>query len=65
MHGCGDEAKKQARAHIRKTGNLEVNEKQASYSKELKHKHLEKKVHEAIQSMQTARSGINKKKGDK
>jgi ATP-dependent RNA/DNA helicase IGHMBP2 len=64
-HGCGDEAKKQARAHIRKTGNLDVNERQFSYSQQMKKQYLEKKVHEKIQDMQAARSGQNKKKDKK
>jgi hypothetical protein len=64
-HGCGDEAKKQARAHIRKTGNLQVNEKQTSYTQQVKHRYLEKKVHEKIQEMQATRTGANKKKDDK
>ncbi len=64
VHGCGDEAKKQARAHIRKDGNLDVNKRGHSYSAEIKHKIAEKKLHEKIKGMQEARSG-NKKKDDK
>ncbi len=60
VHGCGEEAKRQARAHIRKEGNLDIRKKQ-SYSAELKHKVVEKKLHEKIQRMQDARSSGNKK----
>ena len=63
IHGCGDEAKKQARAHIRKTGNLDVNSggKKQSYSQELKHKLTEKKLHDKIEAMKAARTGSSKK----
>jgi hypothetical protein len=64
-HGCGEEAKKQARAHIRKTGNLQVNEKQSTYSQQVKHKYLEKKVREKIQEMQASRTGADKNKNNK
>ncbi len=60
IHGCGEEAKKQARAHIRKEGNLDMGKKQ-SYSADLKHKIVQKKLHEKIASMQEARTGAKKK----
>ncbi|CAF0704160.1 unnamed protein product [Brachionus calyciflorus] len=62
MHGCGDEARAQARAHIRKTGNLQVNEKQSSYSEQIKRQYNEKKFHEKLESMRAARTGADKKK---
>jgi len=68
IHGCGEEAKKQARAHIRKTGNLDVNSgggKKQSYSQELKHKLTEKKLHEKIEAMKAARTGSSKNKDEK
>lgn len=65
MHGCGDEAKSQARAHIRKTGNLDVNVKKTSYSAEIKHKYTEKKFHEKLDAMKAARTGADKKKDKK
>ena len=64
-HGCGDEAKTQARAHIRKTGNLQVNEKQTSYTQEIRHQYNQKKLHEKIESMKAARTGADKKKDKK
>jgi ATP-dependent RNA/DNA helicase IGHMBP2 len=66
IHGCGDEAKKQARAHIKRTGNLNINERHAfSNSKEQKHKLTEKKLHEKIQSMKAARTNSEKKDKNK
>ena len=65
IHGCGDEAKKQARAHIRKTGNLQVNEKQSSYTQQIRHQYVEKKVHEKIEQLKAARTGANNKKDKK
>lgn len=64
-HGCGEEAKAQARAHIRKTGNLQVNEKQSSYAEKIRHQYNEKKLHEKIESMRAERTGSNKKKDEK
>lgn len=64
VHGCGDAAKKQARDHIRKDGNLDVRKKQ-SYSAEVKHKVVEKKLHEKIKTMQEARTGSKSKKDGK
>ncbi len=67
IHGCGEEAKKQARAHIRRTGNLNVNETGAStsYSQDIKHKYAEKKLHEKIETMKAQRTGADKKKDKK
>ncbi|RNA28636.1 DNA-binding SMUBP-2 [Brachionus plicatilis] len=64
-HGCGDEAKAQARAHIRKTGNLQVNEKQSSYAEKIRHQYNEKKLHEKIETMRAERTGSNKNKDKK
>jgi hypothetical protein len=45
---------------------LNVNEKQAfSYSAEIKHKYVEKKLHEKIESMKASRTNAENKKKDK
>jgi siroheme synthase (precorrin-2 oxidase/ferrochelatase) len=63
IHGCGDEAKKKARAHIKKSGNLNVNEAKSTSSKsKLQHKIAEKKVKEKIEEMKAARTGTSNKK---
>ena len=62
IHGCGDAAKKQARDHIKKDGNLDVRKKQ-SYSAGVKHKIVEKNLKEKIKTMQDTRTNKNKKDG--
>jgi hypothetical protein len=42
-----------------------VNEKQTSYSQQIKHKYAEKKVHEKIEELKAVRTGANKKNDKK
>jgi ATP-dependent RNA/DNA helicase IGHMBP2 len=61
VHGCGDEAKKQARAQIKKAPK---SEHQSSYAHQVKHKYLEKKFHEKMDELKSSRARNKKNKDD-
>ena len=55
-------AKKEARAHIRKTGNLNVNGPATSNKQEAAHKQTEKRLHDKIEAMKSDRNRKNNSK---
>lgn len=65
VHGCGDKAKQEARAHIRTTGNLNVNapSRPTSSVQKIRQEYAEKKMKEKLTQMQDERRA--KKKDDK
>jgi hypothetical protein len=64
-HGCGDLAKQEARAHIRQTGNLNVNSSKVqakSTTEKIRHEYAAKKLSEKINKMQESRSSKSNQK---
>ena len=64
IHGCGDKAKQEARAHIRQTGNLNVNagsRPTSSAAQKIRQEYAEKKIKEKLSQMQSERKPKSKK----